>query len=1294
MKKGARRYAALALSAMLAVSGMGNLQKAEAAGVRMVRDGDLQNVEVEAPEAWGATPNAEQLHYMKSGLAVFCHFGPNTYNNIEWGENYGTREPSDIFGLREGFDAEGLVKAVKEAGFSRIILTAKHHDGLCLWDTETTTYNICEAGYQGDILEELSDACTKYNLDMGCYLSPWDIHEDKYGCFGDNNNRENTGGYTDYNKLYIDSIKEICTAKKEDGSYKYGNRNPNRRSDAFVEWWMDGAQGNANNEQTFDWKGILGEIRKWNPSCQVFGTHAAINGKNGKEDIALASTGGIHWIGNEEGKASTTTWAKVTAGESYENTTLFPRPQGAIEGKPDGDQWSVPEVDARILSGWFWTDGANENTLKSERRLAQMYFESVGRGAAFLLNMSPNKTGAVSEEQLNRFKQLGENIKGTFANDFTKAEGVTASATSVWGNAKAYSPANVLDEIPDGQEYDETYWAPAKGETTGSLEIDLGQARVFDVVSIEEYIQKGQTISSFSVEYKDTEGEWQLFDESATVSSKRLCRTAPVEGTAVRINIKSAYSTPMISNVGVFKAVRGFELDSAAIKVPSNLRELPIQDFTLDSSWSYQDAEMNAGASKEEAGSAWSNANKNGVASFTFTGTQAWIFGKKDPGHETADIKNDGKAAGIMDTWASAKSVGACLYVTPELEYGEHTVEITCTKDAIGLSKVQYADGTGIFDIKQKKYGLVYGATIEVEIIRQGGSKGEATIHYITESASAEQGVNYEHTAGSVTFADGETVKKVTLTAYDKNGIPAHDDRIVDGKDFYFTLLSGSQGAGISTEPSANVVLYNADSERILEECESINLDTYKRQTVAEFEKALAALKECRADSASTPEALRTAAKNLMDAKNALEKEDGNYTADNPFNFPSRSDTLKTVEAEAFELDFSKVSAEADRVRVAETEDGIVVENFKNGNRIKLPFYAAKRGIYTVTAFYRSDRTEDNPHTLNWGGTNVRDGSLDVYGETGVAENLAAEITVKVIAQGNGELIFTADEKDSPVIDKFRIKYAGEDPEVAAQEKALENLDIAVNRAKAFIDAGKGNYTETSWKAFTDAYHKAAKRDPNASVETIEALQKALEEAQKALKPETASPAPKPTPAVTALRAPAGVKAVSTSTGDVKVTFQASANAASYEIYRRIGNGAAKKIGTVTKPSYVDHKPAGGKKSTYTVVAVSSGAVYKNSAESKGASITLPKAVTKLKAKAAGKNVKISFKKVKGAKNYIIYRASQKNGKYKKVKMLKAKQTTFVDKKAKKGNNFYKVVVKKGKVYSPASKVRSVKIKK
>lgn len=1277
-----KKFLSIVLTAAMVLASFSISPETKAAD-GMVTDAELQDVQIEAPEGWGATPNEEQLHYMKAGLAAFCHFGPNTYNNVEWGESYGTSAPSTIFGLREGFDAEGIVKAVKEAGFSRLILTAKHHDGLCLWDTETTTYNICEAGYQGDILEELSDACTKYNLDMGCYLSPWDIHEDKYGCFGDNNHRENTGGYTDYNQLYIDSIKEICTAKKADGSYKYGNQNPNRRSDAFVEWWMDGAQGSANNRQTFDWKGILDEIHKWNPNCQVFGTHAAVNGKNGTEDAALASTGGIHWIGNESGKASTTTWAKVMAGKSYEDTNLFPRPQGAIEGSPNGDQWSVPEVDARILTGWFWRDSAGENTLKSERELAEMYFNSVGRGAAFLLNLSPNKTGAVAEEQLNRFKQLGENIKGTFANDFTKAEGVTASATSVWGNAKEYSPMKVLDEIPEGQKYDETYWAPAEGETTGSLEIDLGQERTFDVVSIEEYIQKGQTISAFSVEYKDLEGEWQPFAESETISSKRLCRTAPVEGTAVRINIESAYSTPMINNVGVFKAAKGFELGSAEIKVPSNLRELPIQDFTLDSSWTYQDAAMSGSATKENAGSAWSNAAKNGVASFTFTGTQAWIFGKKDPGHGTAEVKIDGKVADVMNTWAPVSSVDVCLYATPELEYGEHTVELTCTKDAIGLTKVKYADGSGIFEMKQKEYGLLYGETVEVEIVRKGGSRGEATVNYTTESASAEQGVNYEHVAGSVTFSDGETSKTVTLTAYDKNGIPEHDNRIVDGKDFYFSLLDGSAGAGISVEAKSLVVLYNADSEQILKECEAVNADSYKRQTAAQFEKALASFKACRADSTSTPEALRMAAKNLMNAKNALVKEDGIYTAEDPFNFPSRMNASKTVEAEAFSLDSSQVSAESDKVRTARTAEGTVVENFKSGNRIRLPFYAAKRGLYKVTVTYRSDRTEENPHALNWGGTNLKSGNLDVYGEAGAVENHTAEFTVKVEASGNGELVFTADGKDSPVIDKFKIGYMGDDPQ--EREQALSALNKSINKAKALINAGRGNYTEASWKAFTDAYAKAAQNTANVSTEELGILQAALEKAWGGLTEDKTA---------VSLSAPTAVKAVSTKTGTVKVTFKPVANAASYEIYRKEGNGAAKKIATVTKTSYVDDRPLGGKKSTYTVKAVSANASYGNSAESAGASVTLPKAVAKITVKAVSGGVKISFKKVKGARSYIVYRATKKNGKYKKVKALKANKTAFVDKRAKKGTNFYKIVVGKGKVYSPASKIKSVKVKK
>ena len=327
---------------------------------------------------------------------------------------------------------------------------------------------------------------------------------------------------------------------------------------------MDGAQGSASNRQTYDWKAILGAIRENNPHCQVFGTGKAVNGKNGAEDKALAGTGGIHWIGNESGWASNETWAKINIGEDYEE---LPKSDGAYIGVSEGVQWSVPEVDTKMLAGWFWRDSAGDSTTKSEKDLADIYFRTVGRGATLLMNLSPNKEGKVGETQLNRFKEFGSNIQETFDEDFTKEEGVTASATSVWGNSKEFSASKVIDTIPEGQTYDETYWAPEDGKTTGSLEINLNGIKKFDVVSIEEYIQKGQTISSFTVEYKDVTGRWHDFGKGATISAKRLCRSEAVEGTAVRINITGAKATPKICNVGVYKAAKGFEVESSGSTV-------------------------------------------------------------------------------------------------------------------------------------------------------------------------------------------------------------------------------------------------------------------------------------------------------------------------------------------------------------------------------------------------------------------------------------------------------------------------------------------------------------------------------------------------------------------------------------------------------------------------------------------------------------------------------------------------------------------------------------------------------
>ena len=989
----------------------------------MVTDQDLSAAFVAEPDSFGAVPNEEQLWYMKQGLAAFCHFGPNTFHNIEWGENYGQTAPAQIFTLSSDFDADGMVKAIKDAGFSRMMLTAKHHDGFCLWETELTTYNISNTNYKngkGDILEEISDACTKYNVDMGLYLSPWDIHEDKYGCFGDNNNTPNSKGITDYNELYIGSIREICTATKkdengntitdEDGNpvYKYGNNNPNRRSDRFVEWWMDGAQGGSYHTQTYNWTGIFNAIRETNPNCQIFGTHAAGKGINGEADKELASTGGIHWIGNEEGLAADETWAKVNKGENYESM----RKDGYIKGLSDGNQWSVPECDTKMLAnGWFWSE-SKQNSLRSMDNLADIYFNSVGHGATLLLNLSPNTDGKIDDAQMNRLKEFGETIQGTFDHDFTKEEGVTASASSVWGNSKTYSPDNVLDEIPEEETYDTTYWAPADGSTTGTLEIDLGKATVFDVVSIEEYIQKGQTVSAFSVEYKNVNGRWEKFGSGKTISSKRLVRNEAVTGTAIRIYIESAESTPMICNVGVFKAEKGFETESSnTVKLPTDLKSIPVKEFTLSGRWTFENNDT----------SAWSNANYGGEASFNFTGTKAWIKGTIDPNHGTMDIYIDGNKVDTANTYSSTLALGQLLYTTPDLEYGPHTVRMVCTKNAIGVSEALYQDGSGIFSIKRKTYNVLEGDKIEVEIVRTAGSRGEVEVAYSTPSAGAEQGVNYQFLDDKVIFKDGETSKKITLTTL-KN------ERGSDGMAFYFTLMS-AQNASIGTQSSSKIVIYKSELPPQAEEP---------------------------------------------------------YTSENPFIMP-KGKTSKKAEAEFFILDASKAENPNNYVRI-DTYSGASGEKevnwFEPGNRIILPFYAERTGKYKVTATYRSGRVQGGtPNALVWSGTHVSSGSLDVYGESGATVFHTAEFEIEISETGDGELVFTADSKAGPVIDKFEFECLN--PVIEVTGVALDKNTVTLNQKgqtiqlKALVEPADA---ENKKVIFTSGDTKVATVDENGMV--------------------------------------------------------------------------------------------------------------------------------------------------------------------------------------------------------------------
>lgn len=732
------------------------------------------------PQAYGAVPNEAQLYYQKQGLSAFCHFGPNTFNNVEWGENYPEEVTDDLFALEEDFDAETLVTTLQDAGFCRIIITAKHHDGFCIWASDLTEYDISSTKYKdgkGDILEEISDACTKYNMDMGLYLSPWDIHEDKYGCYGDSKEG-------DYNEYYIGQIREICTAKKKDGSYKYGNNNPKRQGNRFVEWWMDGATGTGVSYQTYDWEGIFEAVRESNPECQMFGTHQA--------GSVLGSTGGIHWIGNEEGIAADETWSKVKAGSNYEDM----RANGFIKGLSKGDTWSVPEVNTKILkNGWFWSS-SKENSLHSLQSLGDLYYQSVGHGGVFLLNVSPNTSGTLDNNQKSRIIEFGEAIKDSFADDLTKQDGVTATASSVWGDSEDYGAANVLDIIPEAEEYDNTYWAPAKGKTTGTLEIQFPSEQTFNTISIEEYIQMGQKISAFSVQYR-SKGQWEEFGSGSTISSKRLCRHAEVTADAIRINILSSLDTPMICNVGVYKTVDSFAVESDdTVKLPKNLSWISINDFKMEGTWgtdTYDDGTTGK----------WSDFSKKGAAEFTFTGTKAWIMGTVDPKHGIMDVYIDGEKIDTANTYNEERKMDQVIYTTPELEYDTHTVKIVITKDAIGIHGVWYQDGSGIFEVEKTEYNVLEGESMDVTIVRTCGSHGTVTVQYSTPSSGAEQGVNYQYLDGEVTFKDGETSKTITVqTNYSPN--------IADGLNFYFVLNTSSK-ATIGLNSSANIIIKDAD---------------------------------------------------------------------------------------------------------------------------------------------------------------------------------------------------------------------------------------------------------------------------------------------------------------------------------------------------------------------------------------------------------------------------------------------------------------------------------------------------
>lgn len=1058
-KKALSMLMGLALGVTTIFSSVGTMGVTVYATENGVTDAECTDKDTAAPTPDDTVPDANQYKYQKDELAAFCHFGPNTFNELEWGFDqstqkklYAGRTPDQIFTLESDFDAETLVTTLKNAGFKKLIVTAKHHDGFCIWNSAYTDYDIASTSYkngEGDILAEISEACTAANMDMGLYLSPWDVAESTFGA---------NGGTIDnaYNEYYNNQLEEILS------NPKYGNKGH------FVEVWMDGANGYNNVPQTYNFEKWFATIQKYEgkeagykADCMLFGagTHTT-----------------VRWIGNENGFADDTTWAKsrISNGQIYNDES---QRAGDYKGDPtdgysngyeDGNHWTVPEADARITSGWFW--GTQKNTPRTLTNLAEMYFRSVGHNATLLLNVPPNNEGKVDQAILDRVVEFGQNVQDTFRTNLVKANGTTITASNVRGNDIDFKPGNAVDDD------DATYWTTDNGTTSGSLTIKWDSAKRFDVVSIEEAIQNGQHINNYKVEYKENDNaSWQTMESGVTVGSKRLIRTSPISATQVKITVgTSTGKVPQLSEVGVYKASKGFQLSGAAPDGMDSTSVNNTKKFTFsDSGWNPQ-----TGTTYINGQNTWSN--KAGAEfTYTFDGTKVYLMGTKDPNHGQADVYIDDMDTPVatIDTHDTARSTGAKIFESADLKNGHHTLKLVAkTTAAIGVEAAYVINngGKGMLEIENDSYTMNENSDLAVKIRRVGGTTGKITARLEPNPGSAIQKHFNTGLIPEVVFENGESEKVISPAAH-ANRVPTTDG------DVYFTLELSSSSPVIGLASSAKVTILDADAitrdslNTLITESEGLKEHLYSEGWTS-FTAALSSAKTVAANENATDTQIKNAYSTLYAAKEALVVRT-QYTADDRFQFPWKNGTSAILEAE-FATTITEACGDTQWRCEVNSENwasnGKYINSLNKTNtgtdKVEYAYNAKKPGTYHVVATYRSGDT-NNGNKLAWSEANNKITAGNITTPHTKVNNVLSvgtvEFDIVVTEAGEGTLILKpVDNSGAPQLDKL---------EITPKNVAVESYDITATAgeggtitAEGLAD-GKVSVTEGESATFTIA---------------------------------------------------------------------------------------------------------------------------------------------------------------------------------------------------------------------------------
>jgi alpha-L-fucosidase len=460
--------------------------------------------QVKPPDPFGPTPSDRQLAWHELEYYMFVHFTVNTFTDKEWG--YGDEDPS-VFNPTD-LDCDQWASVAKDAGMKGIIITAKHHDGFCLWPSSYTDHSVKSSTWKdgkGDVLKELREACDKYGLKMGVYLSPWDRNSSVYG----------TPEYLTY---YRNQLRELLT--------NYGD---------IFEVWFDGANGGdgyyggaretrrIDNKTYYDWPNTHKIVRELQPNAVMFSDAGP----------------DIRWVGNERGMGSLTNWCLLNRDDMYPGGD-FARILGA--GHEDGNYWVPAEVDVSIRRGWFYHT-SQDSLVRSPENLMELYYSSVGRNSNLLLNVPPDRRGLLHENDVRSLIAFKELRDKEFSAELAKGK----KATSTTDRGKGYHADKVNDMDPL------TYWSAPDDITSASITIDLGEDTEVNRILIQEYISLGQRVQEFNVEAL-VDGEWNKVIEGTTFGYKVIRKFPVVSASMIKVNILKSKACPLISNIELYRA--------------------------------------------------------------------------------------------------------------------------------------------------------------------------------------------------------------------------------------------------------------------------------------------------------------------------------------------------------------------------------------------------------------------------------------------------------------------------------------------------------------------------------------------------------------------------------------------------------------------------------------------------------------------------------------------------------------------------------------------------------------------